>query len=92
MKDNGVWKIKDLRYFPTFISDYDKGWAQDAKPVPTASTELPPDRPPTSVYEIYPKAHIPPFTTTTPRRAQSRAIRGPRPSRAMRRSPRCARP
>ena len=66
VKDNGVWKIKDLRYFPTFISDYDKGWAGDAQPVPTASAELPPDRPPTSVYAIYPKAHIPPFHYDNP--------------------------
>lgn len=66
VKDDGVWKIKDLRYFPTFITDYDKGWAEDAKPVPTASAELPPDRPPTSRYEIYPKAHIPPFHYDNP--------------------------
>jgi acetyl esterase/lipase len=66
VKDNGVWKIKDLRYFPTFISAYDKGWAGDAQPVPTASTELPPDRPPTSAYAIYPKAHIPPFHYDNP--------------------------
>jgi hypothetical protein len=55
-----------LRYFPTFITDYDQGWAKDAKPVPTASTELPPDRPPTSVYAIYPKAHIPPYHYDNP--------------------------
>src|SRR6185503_14036991 len=78
VKDNGVWKIKDLRYFPTFITDYDKGWAQDAKPVATASTQLPPDRPPTSVYAIYPKAHIPPYhydnpvTGTPPRYPEAR--------------------
>ena len=66
VKDNGVWKIENLRYFPTVITDYDKGWAVDAKPVPTASTELPPDRPPTSVYAIYPKAHIPPFHYDNP--------------------------
>jgi triacylglycerol lipase len=58
--------MQDLRYFPTFISDYALGWAADAKPVPTASAELPPDRPPTSVYAIYPKAHIPPFHYDNP--------------------------
>lgn len=66
IKDNGVWKLKDLRYFPTFISDYDAGWAKDAKPAPTASKELPPDRAPTSVYAIYPKAHIPPYHYDNP--------------------------
>ncbi|HEY9183228.1 MAG TPA: nuclear transport factor 2 family protein, partial [Gammaproteobacteria bacterium] len=66
VKDGGVWKIKDLRYFPTFISAYDKGWAADAQPAPAASAELPPDRPPTSVYAIYPKAHIPPYHYDNP--------------------------
>ena len=66
VKEDGVWKIQALRYFPTFITDYDQGWAKDAKPVPTASTTLPPDRPPTSVYEIFPKAHIPPYHYDNP--------------------------
>src|SRR4029079_3260437 len=66
VKDDGVWKLKDLRYFPTFISDYDLGWGKDAQPAPTASKDLPPDRPPTSVYAIYPKAHIPPYHYDNP--------------------------
>jgi triacylglycerol lipase len=66
VKEDGVWKFKSLHYFPTFISDYEKGWAQDAQPVPTASTELPPDRPPTDVYEIFPKAHIPAYHYRNP--------------------------
>ncbi len=66
VKENDVWKLKDLRYFPTFITDYDQGWAKDAKPVPTASTVLPPDRPPTSTYAIYPQAHIPPYHYDNP--------------------------
>ena len=61
LKEDGVWKFQSLRYFPTFISDYDKGWAQDAQPAPGVSGELPPDRPPTETYEIFPKAHIPPY-------------------------------
>ncbi|HEU4620149.1 MAG TPA: nuclear transport factor 2 family protein [Gammaproteobacteria bacterium] len=66
VNEDGVWKFKSLRFYPTFITDYDKGWAKDAKPVPTASETLPPDRPPTDVYEIYPKAHIPPYDYTNP--------------------------
>jgi hypothetical protein len=66
VKEDGAWKIKALRYFPTFITDYDQGWGKDAQPVPTASKELPPDRPPTSVYQIYPKAHIPPYHYRNP--------------------------
>jgi triacylglycerol lipase len=66
VKDNGVWKIQSLHFYPTFITDYDKGWGKDAQPVPTASTQLPPDRPPTEVYAIYPKPHVPPFHYRNP--------------------------
>jgi hypothetical protein len=66
VKEGDVWKFEALRYFPTFITDYDKGWGQDAQPVPGVSRELPPDRPPTDIYEIYPKAHIPPYHYRNP--------------------------
>ncbi len=59
VKQNGVWKFKSVHFYPTFITDYDKGWAKDAQPAPTASAALPPDRPPSETYAIYPKAHVP---------------------------------
>ena len=66
VRDNGVWKIKSLHFYPTFITDYDKGWGKDAQPVPSASTQLPPDRPPTEIYAIFPKPHVPPFHYRNP--------------------------
>jgi triacylglycerol lipase len=66
VRDNGVWKIKSLHFYPTFITEYDKGWARDAQPVPTANPQLPPDRPPTETYAIYPKPHVPPFHYRNP--------------------------
>jgi acetyl esterase/lipase len=66
VKQDGVWKFKSLHFYPTFITDYDKGWAKDAQPVPVASTTLPPDRPPTQVYAIFPKAHVPPYHYRNP--------------------------
>ncbi|HTX24046.1 MAG TPA: nuclear transport factor 2 family protein [Steroidobacteraceae bacterium] len=66
VKQGGVWKFQSLHYYPTFISDYDKGWAKDAEPVPTASAALPPDRPPTEIYAIYPKAFVPAFHYRNP--------------------------
>ena len=66
VKEDGVWKLKSLLYYPTFITDYDQGWGRDAKPAPGVSDALPPDRPPTDVHEIYPKAHIPPFHYPNP--------------------------
>jgi hypothetical protein len=66
VKQDGRWKIRSLHFYPTFISDYDMGWGKDAQPAPGANARLPPDRPPTQVYEIYPKAHVPPFHYVNP--------------------------
>jgi hypothetical protein len=66
VKEKGIWKFKSVRFYPTFICDYDKGWAKDAQPAPGVSVELPPDQPPTDVYEIYPNAHVPPFHYRNP--------------------------
>ena len=66
VKQNGVWKFKSLHFYPTFITDYDKGWGEDAQPVPGVDPQLPPDHPPTEVYAIYPKAHIPAFHYPNP--------------------------
>jgi SnoaL-like protein len=54
VKQGGVWKLEAVRYFPRLSTDYDKGWANDAKPSPVASKELPPDRKPTQSYQSYP--------------------------------------
>lgn len=66
VKLDGVWKIESLRYYPTFITDYDAGWARDARQPAGPSETLPPDRPPTERYEIYPAAHVPPFHYDNP--------------------------
>jgi hypothetical protein len=66
VKQDGVWKIRSVHFYPTFIADYDKGWGKNARPVPAASTALPPDRPPTEVYEIYPKRHVPAYHYPNP--------------------------
>jgi hypothetical protein len=88
VKENGVWKIKAVHYFPEMIADYDKGWARDAEPAPAASTEFPPDRKPSYKYEIYPGIryigfHYPnPATGRSPRYPFGTVIRPPgmRPS------------
>jgi triacylglycerol lipase len=66
VKQDGVWKIAALHYYPTFITDYAQGWGKDAQPAPGTLAALPPDLPPTSRYEIYPKAHVPPYHYTNP--------------------------
>lgn len=77
VKQDGVWKIQSLHYYPTFITDYAQGWGKDAKAASSLLPGLPPDLPPTSRYEIYPKAHVPPYHYANP--VTGKAIQYPAP-------------
>jgi len=54
VKQDGRWKIAAVRYFPRLSTDYDLGWQKDARPAPSASTVLPPDRKPAARFASYP--------------------------------------
>jgi hypothetical protein len=64
VKDNGVWKIKRLQWYVSFIAPYEGGWAK-VKPldafVGDVPKDFPPDRPPTVSYKPYPAAFVPPY-------------------------------
>ena len=66
VKDHGVWKFKSLHFYPTLTTDYDQGWAKSAQPAPGPSATVPPDRPPTEVFGVYPKAYVPPYHYRNP--------------------------
>jgi hypothetical protein len=61
VKQNGAWKFKSVHVYPRFIVDAAIGWAKDAQPAPGPSRTVPPDRPSTESYEIFPKFHIAPL-------------------------------
>ena len=66
VKQNGVWKIQSVHYYPRVITDYEVGWAKSAKPAAGPDAEFPPDRPSTETYETYPKMHYPQFHYVNP--------------------------
>lgn len=66
IKQEGVWRIHSVHYYPRVITDYELGWAKDAKPVAGSSKEFPPDRPPTEAYTIYPKMYYARFHYNNP--------------------------
>jgi hypothetical protein len=66
VKQGNIWKIQSVHFYPRMIVDAATGWAKSAKPAPGPSKELPPDRPPTSLYEIYPKFSVAPFHFDNP--------------------------
>jgi len=61
VKQGSGWKFKAMHIYPRFIVDAGKGWAKDAQPAPGPSRELPPDRPSTEAYEVFPRFHLAPL-------------------------------
>lgn len=70
VKDGGVWKIKKMHYYETFVAPYKGGWASLA-PVSgnwasDVSRKFPPDGPPTTAYKPFPDIYVPPFHYKNP--------------------------
>jgi hypothetical protein len=66
VKENGVWKIRRHHFYTTMYTPYEAGWGKEAIPNEGPSADLPPDRPPTVVYEAYPKSFVVPFHYDNP--------------------------
>ena len=66
VKENGVWKIKALHAYFRFYTPYADGWAKTALPNSRPEKDLPPDRPPTVVYDTYPSTYVAPFHYSNP--------------------------
>jgi hypothetical protein len=66
IKQEGVWKIHSVHYYPRVVTDYELGWAKDGKPAAGLSAAFPPDRPPTEAYTIYPKMYYARFHYNNP--------------------------
>lgn len=45
VKDDGVWRIREMRIFPLMKTDYYEGWAKSAVVDPPPAAALAPDRP-----------------------------------------------
>jgi SnoaL-like domain len=66
VNDHGTWKLSKLHYYVTFWGDYDQGWVVKPFPMDPPSTLVPPDRPPTVVYQSFPKLQVVPFDYVHP--------------------------
>lgn len=66
VKEGGVWKLAKLHFYPTAMTDYDRGWARSLLPLKGQSALFPPDKPPTVVYRSLPGNYIPPFSFVHP--------------------------
>jgi hypothetical protein len=61
VKENGVWRISKLHWYMTVNGSYDKGWHRQSYPITGPLRELPPDQPPSVIYQAFPSFFLPPF-------------------------------
>lgn len=66
VKENGVWKFKDMQWFAAFYTPFDQGWAKTANPNNGPSTTYPPDAPPSVDYDVFPGIYVVPFHYPNP--------------------------
>jgi hypothetical protein len=61
VKQDGIWKIKKDHVYTTFFAPYEPGWQSAPARAPKRSDKIPPDAPPTELYETFPDVYVPPF-------------------------------
>jgi len=69
VKQNGVWKIRKLHWYTTFIAPYEGGWLNVSKKLVddyALGRGVSPDRPPSETYDPYPGVYVPPFHFKNP--------------------------
>ena len=66
VKEDGVWKIENLRVFPRMYTPYEDGWGKTALPAPSFTSDLEPDRGPSAPHSPYPAVPTPSFHYENP--------------------------
>jgi len=76
VKDGGVWKIRKLHWYATFVAPYEGGWlTTNPKAVEdfAMGRGVTPDQPSTVSYDTYPGVFVPPFHYANPVTGQTGA-------------------
>jgi hypothetical protein len=61
VKEDGVWKYKNLHGYQTYYTNYDAGWAKHSAGMFAPFAGYPPDLPQSVAYDAYPALFTPPF-------------------------------
>jgi hypothetical protein len=67
VEEDGIWKLKKDQVFNTYFINYAEGWKNNQpRQPPGISADNPPDSPPTTIFEMYPSAFLPPYHYANP--------------------------
>lgn len=67
VKVDGVWKFRKDQQVNTYFAPYETGWKDlKLRPPPGITDSNPPDRPPSFVFELYPKGFLLPYHYPNP--------------------------
>jgi hypothetical protein len=66
VKDAGIWKFSRMKFWPTYYTPFEAGWAVRNLPNNGPSDRFPPDRPPTDQAPVFPGVFVPPFHYKNP--------------------------
>jgi hypothetical protein len=61
VRENGVWKYKNLHAYQTFYANYEEGWAKHTAGMFSPFANYPPDMPQSVPYKEYPAVFVAPF-------------------------------
>lgn len=85
VKEDGIWKFRFMKFYPTYFTEFDKGWAKQGVPdigwkANTPDPKAPPDElsPPEVAKGMYPNYYVPPFHYSNP--VTGKAIVAPAPA------------
>ena len=66
VKQGGIWKIGSLHFYQNFYVDFYSGWDKAGLPLVPEYQDLPPDRPPSEPYKVYPQYYLPSYHYRNP--------------------------
>jgi SnoaL-like domain len=66
VNEGGLWRFKRDHVYTTYFAHYDQGWMNGPRPAARPSDRIPPDAPPSEVYEAFPEVYVPPFHCAHP--------------------------
>ncbi len=65
-KQDGVWKIRRIHFYPTMFTPYEDGWGKKALPLSRFEPALPVDAPSREPAGTYDRGFVPPFHYANP--------------------------